>query len=89
MGHNLHFKTVLLVMVLCAAFFPSDLSACAVCFGGAEGQAIIATQWAVVSMLGVVFLVLSSFLAFIVYLVRKQAETERDPVLEQSIDETV
>ena len=50
---------------------PHGASACSVCFGDPTSPASKGLAWAVFALLGVVFLVLSGFTAFLIFLARR------------------
>ena len=52
-------------------FFDSFILACPMCMSGVSGQGLMAANTAIGVMLVVLFAVLASFLAFIVYLAKR------------------
>ena len=63
-----------LLALLLATCLPHAAQACAVCFGNEDTPVTQAANGAILFMLAILVPVLGSFLGFIVYLVRRQAQ---------------
>ena len=61
---------------------PHGASACSVCFGDPASPASKGLAWAVAALLGVVFVVLSGFTAFLIFLARRAAAVQTPSHLE-------
>ena len=61
---------------------PHGASACSVCFGDPTSPASKGLAWAVAALLGVVFVVLSGFTAFLIFLARRAAAVQTPSHLE-------
>ena len=76
------------LMAFCVMTVPHTASACSVCFGDPSSPASKGLAWAVFALLGVVFVVLGGFTAFLIFLARRasavqapsQFETTTKPV---------
>jgi hypothetical protein len=56
----------------CAALAPARSLACAACYGGSiDSPMADGMNWGIFTLLGVVGTVLASFLAFLIYIIRK------------------
>jgi uncharacterized membrane protein len=55
---------------------PHGASACSVCFGDPTSPASKGLAWAVFALLGVVFVVLSGFTAFLIFLARRASAAQ-------------
>jgi len=61
------------LIVLGVTAMPHGASACSVCFGDPTSPASKGLAWAVFALLGVVFVVLGGFTAFLIFLARRAA----------------
>jgi hypothetical protein len=55
---------------------PHGASACSVCFGDPSSPASKGLAWAVFALLGVVFVVLGGFTAFLIFLARRASAVQ-------------
>ncbi len=69
-------RTIALVATFLAA--PRAALACPVCFGQSDAPMAVATNAGIWMMLGVVFVMLSGFASFFVYLSRRMKRLARD-----------
>ena len=64
-------RWIALLIVLGVMALPHGASACSVCFGDPTSPASKGLAWAVFALLGVVFVVLGGFTAFLIFLARR------------------
>jgi len=69
-------RALLTALVLAAA--PRAALACPVCFGQSDAPMAVATNAGIWMMLGVVFVMLSGFASFFIYLSRRMKRLARD-----------
>jgi hypothetical protein len=65
------FKSFIPAIAVLTAFFPSNLNACAVCFGGADGNLIKGFTWGVAFLAILPFLLMAALIAFIIKTARR------------------
>jgi hypothetical protein len=65
-------KAIFLAFML-AAFTPSQLFACAACYGKSDSPLASGMNWGIFTLMGVVVTVLASIATFFVYIIRKEA----------------
>ena len=64
------------LVALCLVALPHGASACSVCFGDPTSPASKGLAWAVFALLGVVFVVLGGFTAFLIFLARRASAAQ-------------
>ncbi len=64
-------RWIAFLVALCVMAMPHGASACSVCFGDPTSPASKGLAWAVFALLGVVFVVLGGFTAFMIFLARR------------------
>ena len=69
-------RWIAFLIALCVMAMPHGASACSVCFGDPSSPASKGLAWAVFALLGVVFVVLSGFTAFLIFLARRAAAVQ-------------
>ena len=69
-------RCVAFLFALCVMAMPHGASACSVCFGDPSSPASKGLAWAVFALLGVVFVVLGGFTAFLIFLARRAAAVQ-------------
>jgi hypothetical protein len=65
-------------LLLCLAFSPARLWACAACTGRTDSPLAVAMNWGIVTLLGVVLTVLSGVLVFFVHVIRNEETASND-----------
>jgi hypothetical protein len=65
-------KTIFLAPAL-AAFAPSQLLACAACYGRSDDPMAYGFNWAILTMFGILIAVLGTVATFFVFIIRKES----------------
>jgi hypothetical protein len=65
-------------LLLCLAFSPARLWACAACTGRTDSPLAVAMNWGIFTLLGVVLTVLSGVLVFFVHVIRNEETASND-----------
>ncbi len=71
-------RAVTLLLGSSCLLLPRSVLACAACFGQSDSQLAVGMNWGIFTLLGFVVIVLGSFAAFLIYLVRKSSEVAED-----------
>jgi hypothetical protein len=74
-------KIIFLIIAL-AAVAPSQLFACAACYGRSDSPLASGINWGIFTLLGVIASVLGSVAAFFVFIIRKEAALAAKSALE-------
>lgn len=74
---NKALRQLVMAMVALAALVPSDLHACAVCFGDKSSQMGKAADAGVLTLLFIILAVLGGVVSFFIYIVRRTARLEQ------------
>ena len=69
-------RWIAFLIALCLTAMPRSASACSVCFGDPTSPASKGLAWAVFALLGVVFVVLGGFTAFLIFLARRASAAQ-------------
>lgn len=69
-------RWIAFLIALCVMAMPHGASACSVCFGDPTSPASKGLAWAVAALLAVVFVVLSGFTAFLIFLARRASAAQ-------------
>ncbi len=69
-------RCIAFLIALGVMVMPHGANACSVCFGDPTSPASKGLAWAVFALLGVVFVVLGGFTAFIIFLARRASAAQ-------------
>ena len=69
-------RWIAFLIALAVMAMPHGASACSVCFGDPTSPASKGLAWAVFALLGVVFVVLAGFTAFLIFLARRASAAQ-------------
>ncbi len=76
---------VVTASIIAWASSPGILLACPVCFTAADSPAANGMSMAILAMLGVTGVVLASFAAFFIYLMRRGRAVTRQAIMQQAV----
>ena len=72
-----------------AAFAPSQMFACAACYGQSDSPLASGMNWGIFTLLGVVITVLLSIAGFFFYLIRRETAQARSAPAGQNLAESL
>ena len=68
-----------------ATFLPSQVFACAACYGQSSDPLAHGMNWGIFTLLGIVVLMLSSIATFFVILIRREAAAQAKQLAEENL----
>ncbi len=66
------FSKLIFAAVMCAAFSPSPLLACAACYGKSTSPLASGMNWGIFTLMAVIVTVLATIAGFFIYIIRRE-----------------